>query len=52
VIFLPSIMLGGADLALTGESGQTTTAPFQALRPIGATARQANTTIRIYDTEV
>jgi hypothetical protein len=41
VIYLPRIKLGGADLALTGESGQTITAPFQALRYIGATAGKA-----------
>ena len=52
VIYLPRIKLGGADLSLTGESGQTITAPFQALRYIGATPGKANTTIRICDTEV
>jgi len=50
--YLPRIKLGGADLQTQGESGQSITLPFQALKYEGAAPGVANTTIQIFDTQV
>lgn len=52
--FLPRVKLGGADLQTTGESGQSITLPFQALKyeTAVATAGIENTTLQIWDSEV
>ncbi len=51
-ILLPRIKLGDANVNLSGQSGQVITAPYQALKYVGATAGLPGTTIRIVDTEV
>jgi hypothetical protein len=50
-IYLPRIKLGDADIATSGEGGQSIQLPFQALKADGTTAGDVATTIRIVDTE-
>lgn len=52
--YLPRVKLGGADLQTTGESGQSITIPFTALKSTAseATTGIASTTIQICDTEL
>lgn len=49
--YLPRLKVGGANIPLQGEGGQTITLPFQALKADGTTAGDEATTIRIVDTE-
>lgn len=49
-VYLPRIKVGGADVATSGEGGQSITLPFQALKADGTTVGDNATTIRIVDT--
>jgi len=50
--YLPRIKVGGGDLPLQGEGGQSISMPFQALLDPGTTAGKVNTTLFINDTQV
>jgi len=50
-ILLPRIKFSDADVATSGEGGQSVTLPFQALKGVGAAGVDA-TTIQIVDTQI
>lgn len=52
--YMPRVKLGGADLQTQGESGQSLTIPYQALKStaVEASTGIASTTLQICDTEV
>lgn len=50
-IFLPRIKFSDADVATSGEGGQSVTLPFQAIKGLGAPGVDA-TTIQIVDTQI
>lgn len=50
-IYLPRVKFNDADIANSGEGGQSITMPFQALKADGLTTGDNATTIRIVDTE-
>lgn len=51
-VLLPRIKFSDADVATSGEGGQSITMPFQALKYTGTAAGIDQTTIQIVDTEV
>jgi hypothetical protein len=50
-VLLPRIKFSDADVATSGEGGQTITMPFQALKYVGSDPGVDQTTIQIVDTE-
>jgi hypothetical protein len=51
-IFLPRIKFSDADVSNSGETGQTISLPFQALKYVGAAPGVDQTTIQLVDTEI